>query len=45
MNLAAGEAPAWPAASRRGLHHAIVNGDTAYAAWRDAGMVVRHRRP
>ena len=40
MNLAAGEAPAWPAASRYGLHHAIVNGDTAYAAWRDAGMVV-----
>jgi hypothetical protein len=40
MNLAAGEAPAWPAASRCGLHHAIVNGDTAYAAWRDAGMVV-----
>ena len=23
-----------------GLHHAIVHGDTAYAAWRDAGMVV-----
>jgi hypothetical protein len=45
MNLATGEAPAWPAASRCGLHHAIVNGDTAYAAWRDAGMVVRHRRP
>jgi hypothetical protein len=40
MNLAAGEVPAWPAASRYGLHHAIVNGDTAYAAWRDAGMVV-----
>jgi hypothetical protein len=40
MNLAAGEASAWPAASRCGLHHAIVNGDTAYAAWRDAGMVV-----
>jgi hypothetical protein len=40
MNLAAGETPAWPAASRCGLHHAIVNGDTAYAAWRDAGMVV-----
>jgi hypothetical protein len=40
MNLAAGEAPAWPAASRCGLHHAVVNGDTAYAAWRDAGMVV-----
>ena len=32
MNLAAGETPAWPAASRYGLHHAIVNGDTAYAA-------------
>ena len=40
MNLAAGEASAWPAASRCGLHHAVVNGDTAYAAWRDAGMVV-----
>ena len=40
MNLAAGETPAWPAASRCGLHHAIVNGDTAYAAWRDAGIVV-----
>ena len=40
MNLAAGETPAWPAASRCGLHHAIVNGDTAYAACRDAGIVV-----
>jgi hypothetical protein len=40
MNLAAGEAPPWPAASRCGLHHAIANGDTACAAWRDAGMVV-----
>jgi hypothetical protein len=40
MNLAAGEAPTWPASSRYGLHHAIVHGDTAYAAWRDAGMVV-----
>jgi hypothetical protein len=40
MNLAAGETPPWPAASRYGLHHAIVHGDTAYAAWRDAGMVV-----
>ena len=40
MNLAAGETPAWPAARRYGLHHAIVHGDTAYAAWRDAGMVV-----
>ena len=40
MNLAAGETPDWPAGSRYGLHHAIVHGDTAYAAWRDAGMVV-----
>jgi len=40
MNLAAGETPTWPAASRYGLHHAIIDGDTAYAAWRDAGMVV-----
>ncbi len=40
MNLAAGETPNWRASSRYGLHHAIVHGDTAYAAWRDAGMVV-----
>jgi hypothetical protein len=40
MNQAAGERPSWAATSRYGLHHAIVHGDTAYAAWRDAGMVV-----
>jgi hypothetical protein len=40
MHLAAGETPGWPANRRYGLHHAIVHGDTAYAAWRDAGMVV-----
>ncbi len=40
MNLAAGETPSWPAARRYGLHHAIIHGDLAYAAWRDAGMVV-----
>src|SRR5664279_5799524 len=40
MNLAAGETPTWPAERRYGLHHPIVHGDTAYAAWRDAGMVV-----
>jgi hypothetical protein len=40
MNQAAAETPDWPATSRFGLHHAIVHGDTAYAAWRDAGMVV-----
>jgi hypothetical protein len=40
MNTAAGETPDWPGTRRYGLHHAIINGDTAYAAWRDAGMVV-----
>jgi hypothetical protein len=40
MNQAAGETPSWSAARRYGLHHAIIHGDTAYAAWRDAGMVV-----
>lgn len=39
MNLSAGETPSWAPARRYGLHHAIVHGDTAYAAWRDAGMV------
>jgi hypothetical protein len=40
MNAAAGETPSWPNTSRYGLHHAIVDGDIAYAAWRDAGMAV-----
>jgi hypothetical protein len=40
MNSAAGETPSWPPGRRYGLHHAIVDGDIAYAAWRDAGMVV-----
>jgi hypothetical protein len=40
MNVAAGERPAWPASRRYGLHHAIVHGDTAYGAWRDAGLVM-----
>jgi hypothetical protein len=40
MNQAAGERPTWPATSRYGLHHAIIQGDTAYAAWRDAGLVM-----
>jgi len=40
MNLAAGESPAWGPDRRNGLHHAIVHGDTAYAAWRDAGLVI-----
>ena len=40
MNLAGGEQPTWPPTRRNGLHHAIVDGDTAYAAWRDAGLVM-----
>jgi hypothetical protein len=40
MNGAAGERPSWLPSSRYGLHHAIIQDDTAYAAWRDAGMVV-----
>ncbi|WP_213738689.1 hypothetical protein [Bradyrhizobium sp. dw_411] len=39
MNRAAGETLAWPENRRCGLHHAIIHGDTAYAAWRDAGLV------
>src|SRR4029078_2653128 len=40
MNQAAGETISWSPTARFGLHHAIISGDTAYAAWRDAGMVV-----
>lgn len=41
MNEAAGETPGWDASYwRYGLHNAIVNGDTAYAAWRDGGLSV-----
>lgn len=40
MNTAAGETPDWPANRRYGLHHATVSGDTAYGAWRDAGLVM-----
>ncbi len=40
MHRAAGETPSWPATSRYGLHHAIAHGDTAYGAWRDAGLVM-----
>jgi hypothetical protein len=32
--------PNWLPSRRYGLHHAIVEGDTAYAAWRDGGLVV-----
>jgi hypothetical protein len=40
MHVAADETPSWPAQRRYGLHHPIVHGDTAYCAWRDAGLVV-----
>jgi hypothetical protein len=39
MNQAAGEKPD-DNARRAGLHHATVSGNTAYGAWRDAGMVL-----
>ncbi len=40
MNLAAGEAPSWPATTRMGLHHAVVHDDIAYGAWRDGCLAV-----
>jgi hypothetical protein len=40
MNTAAGETPTWPANRKYGLHHAIISGDVAYGAWRDAGLVI-----
>ena len=40
MNIAAGETPDWAPSRRFGLHHAIVHGNTAYGAWRDAGLVM-----
>jgi hypothetical protein len=39
MNAAAGEVLK-EGAARAGLHHAIIHGDTAYCAWRDAGLVI-----
>lgn len=38
MHAAGGETT--EGVTRSGLHHPIVHGDTAYCAWRDAGMVV-----
>jgi hypothetical protein len=41
MNLAVGETPKWPSdVGRYGLHHAIIDGDTAYCSWRDACLAV-----
>lgn len=39
MHTAGGEV-ATKEDQRGGLHHAIIHGDTAYGAWRDAGLVV-----
>lgn len=39
MNAAAGEVQR-EGDARAGLHHAIIHGDTAYGAWRDAGLVI-----
>lgn len=41
MHRAAGEVTNWPLElGRYGLHHAVIDGDTAYCAWRDGCMVV-----
>jgi hypothetical protein len=35
-----GETPDWPDGKRYALHHALVDGDIAYGAWRDGGLTV-----
>ncbi len=40
MNAAAGETPTWGAGRRFALHHALTEGDTAYACWRDGGLTI-----
>ena len=40
MWRAGGETPTWPAGKRYALHHALLDGDIAYAAWRDGGLTV-----
>lgn len=40
MNAAAGETPDWPDGKRYALHHALVDGNTAYACWRDGGLTL-----
>src|SRR6476661_785628 len=39
MHAAGGETPSW-SGKRYALHHAIVAGNLAYAAWRDGGMTI-----
>ncbi|ODU09197.1 MAG: hypothetical protein ABS84_09255 [Rubrivivax sp. SCN 71-131] len=40
MNRAAGEIGQAPEGRRWALHHALVQGDTAYACWRDGGLTL-----
>jgi len=40
MNRAAGEVQTWAEGQRYALHHALVDGDTAYACWRDGGLTL-----
>ncbi len=39
MHTAGGETPSWDG-RRFALHHALVEGDTAYACWRDGGLTI-----
>jgi hypothetical protein len=40
QHVAAGEEPSWPEGRRFAAHHALVDGDTAYLGYGDAGLVV-----
>jgi hypothetical protein len=40
MWRAGGETPTWRSGKRYALHHALVSGNLAYAAWRDGGLSV-----
>ena len=40
QHVAAGEEPTWPEGKRFAAHHALVDGDTAYLGYGDAGLVV-----
>ena len=40
MWSAGGETPNWPQGKRFALHHALIAGNLAYAAWRDGGLTI-----
>jgi ABC-type branched-subunit amino acid transport system ATPase component len=40
MWRAGGETPTWRTGKRYALHHALIAGNIAYAAWRDGGLTV-----